>query len=304
MIPEDARSRDLIGYGPEPPAFAWPDGATVVVNLVVVYEEGSEASMRWGDARNEGWGEYAGEGPQPPSLDHGTEGHYDYGSRAGIWRLARIIDEAAVPATVSATATALELNPAVAEWMNVGDHDLLGHGWRWLPPWSMDEATEREHLARAVATYERVCGRRPLGWNSPYSASDATRRLLVEEGGFLYDSDPCADDVPYYVESAGAPLLVVPYSKTYNDSRYLASPGFGSPRDHLDLLVMGLDELVREGRTAMMTVVVHARWTGQAARAAALRAFLEHAGRTPGVAFMRRDDIARWWLERHPPSAG
>jgi hypothetical protein len=148
----------------------------------------------------------------------------------------------------------------------------------------------------------RVCGRRPLGWNSPYSASDATRRLLVEEGGFLYDSDPCADDVPYYVETGGEPLLVVPYSKTYNDSRYLASPGFASPRDHRDLLVMGLDELVREGRTAMMTVVVHARWTGQAARAAALRAFLEHAGRTPDVAFMRRADIARWWLDRYPPS--
>ena len=304
VIPDDVRARDLIGYGAEPPAFAWPDDATVVVNLVVVYEEGSEASLRWDDSRNEGWGEYPSEGPQPPHLDHGTEGHYDYGSRAGIWRLARLIDAAGVPATVSATATALELNPAVAEWMNTRDHDLLGHGWRWLPPWSMDEATERDHLAQAIATYVRVCGRRPLGWNSPYSASDATRRLLVEEGGFLYDSDPCADDVPYYVETGGAPLLVVPYSKTYNDSRYLASPGFGSPRDHLDLLVMGLDELVREGRSAMMTVVVHARWTGQAARAAALRAFLEHAASAPDVAFMRRDDIARWWLDRYPPTAG
>ena len=136
MIPDDVRARDLIGYGPEPPAFAWPDDATVVINLVVVYEEGSEASVRWDDARNEGWGEYPSEGPQPPHLDHGTEGHYDYGSRAGIWRLARLIDEAGVPATVSATATALELNPAVAEWMNARDHDLLGHGWRWLPPHS------------------------------------------------------------------------------------------------------------------------------------------------------------------------
>jgi hypothetical protein len=123
----------------------------------------------------------------------------------------------------------------------------------------------------------------------------------VEEGGFLYDSDPCADDVPYYVEADGASLLVVPYSKTYNDSRYLASPGFASPRDHLDLLTMGVDELVHEGRPAMMTVVVHARWTGQAARAAALRSFLEHATGLPGVAFMRRDDIARWWLEQYPP---
>ena len=301
-IPDDVRARDLVGYGSDPPQCGWPGGATVAVNLVVVYEEGSESSVLWGDERNEGWGEYAGEGPQPPRRDHGNEGHYEYGSRAGIWRLARIIDEAGVPATISATATALELNPGVAAWMNDREHDLLGHGWRWLPPWSMDEATEREHLGYAIETYERVCGRRPRGWNSPYSASDATRRLLLEEGGFLYDSDPCSDDVPYYADCDGRQLLVVPYSKTYNDSRYLASPGFASPRDHLELLTMGLDQLVREQRTAMMTVVVHARWTGQAARAAALRAFLDHAATLPGVAFMRRDDIARWWVDTVPAS--
>jgi peptidoglycan/xylan/chitin deacetylase (PgdA/CDA1 family) len=186
--------------------------------------------------------------------------------------------------------------------MNDREHDLLGHGWRWLPPWSMDESTEREHLGYAIETYERVCSRRPLGWNSPYSASDATRRLLLDEGGFLYDSDPCSDDVPYYADCDGRQLLVVPYSKTYNDSRYLASPGFASPRDHLELLTMGLDQLVREQRTAMMTVVVHARWTGQAARAAALRAFLDHAVALPGVAFMRRNDIARWWVDTVPAS--
>ena len=299
-IPDDVRARDLIGHGSEPPQCGWPGGATVAVNLVVVYEEGSEVSVLWGDERNEGWGEYAGEGPQPPRHDLGNEGHYEYGSRAGIWRLARIIDEAGVPATISATATALELNPAVATWMNDREHDLLGHGWRWLPPWSMDESTEREHLGYAIETYERVCGRRPLGWNSPYSASDATRRLLLDDGGFLYDSDPCSDDVPYYASCEGRQMLVVPYSKTYNDSRYLASPGFASPRDHLELLTMGLDQLVREQRTAMMTVAVHARWTGQAARAAALRAFLDHATKLSSVTFMRRDDIARWWLDMVP----
>ena len=135
----------------------------------------------------------------------------------------------------------------------------------------------------------------------PVWPSESTRDLLVEEGGFLYDSDGCADDVPYYASVAGEPFLVVPYSKTYNDSRFLMNPGFASPRDFLDTLVMGLDELVHERRTAMMTVAVHARWSGQAARAAVMREFLAHALAKPGVTFMRRLDIARWWLEQYPP---
>jgi peptidoglycan/xylan/chitin deacetylase (PgdA/CDA1 family) len=208
-----------------------------------------------------------------------------------------------VPVTVSAAAVALELNPGVPAWMRERGHDLLGHGWRWIPLWDMPREQEREHLLRAIESYERTLGERPYGWNCPSWPSDNTRELLVEEGGFLYDSDGCSDDVPHYATCLGQPFLVVPYSKTYNDSRFTTNPGFSSPRDFLDTLVMGLDELVREGRTAMMTVAVHARWTGQAGRAAALRAFLEHARATPGVAFMRRLDIARHWLERYPPGA-
>ena len=301
MIPDRVRRRDLVGYGRTPPSFSWPDEARVVVNLVLVYEEGSEASVLWGDDRNEGWGEYAEPGVQPPSRDPGTEGHYEYGSRAGVWRLARIFDEAGVPVTVSAAAVALELNPAVPAWMRERGHDLLGHGWRWIPLWDMPREEEREHLRRAIASYEHTLGERPVGWNSPSWPSEATRELLVEEGGFLYDSDTCSDDIPYYASCKGQPFLVVPYSKTYTDSRFLMNPGFASPRDFLDTLVMGLDELVREGRTTMMTVAVHARWSGQAARAAVMRAFIDHAQRTPDVSFMRRGDIARWWLARYPP---
>ena len=205
-----------------------------------------------------------------------------------------------MPVTVSAAAVALELNPEVCAWMLERGHDLLGHGWRWIPLWDMPRDEERQHLLRAVESYERSLGARPVGWNCPSWPSESTRELLVEEGGFIYDSDGCADDVPYYASSLGKPFLVVPYSKTYNDSRFLMNPGFASPRDFLDTLVMGLDELVREGRPTMMTVAVHARWSGQAARAAAVRAFLEHARRTPGVRFMRRVDIAQWWLERYP----
>jgi peptidoglycan/xylan/chitin deacetylase (PgdA/CDA1 family) len=301
-IPPAVRARNLVGYGRTPPRWEWPEGAQVVVNLVLVYEEGSEYSVLWGDDRNDGWGEYADPGVQPPQRDPGTESHYEYGSRAGIWRLARIFDGAGVPVTISATAVALELNPPVAEWMRERDHDLLGHGWRWTEAWTLSRDEERDAIAGAIETYERVLGSRPLGWNSRGWPSENTRELLFELGGFLYHSEGSADDVPYYEDVGGGSMLVVPYSKTYNDSRYLMNPGFASPRDFVETTVMGLDELLREGaeRATMMTVCVHARWSGQAARAAALREFLQHARRQPGVRFMRRCDIARWWLERYP----
>jgi peptidoglycan/xylan/chitin deacetylase (PgdA/CDA1 family) len=301
VIPEQVRARDLVGYGRTPPAFSWPDDARVVVNLVLVYEEGSEYSVMWGDDRNDGWGEYADPGVQPPQRDPGTESHYEYGIRAGVWRLARIYDEAAVPVTVSGSAVAIELNPGVADWMRERDHDLMGHGWRWTESWTYDRAEEREQIARAIETYERVLGSRPLGWNSRSWPSENTRGILLELGGFLYHSEGYSDDVPYYEPNESSTMLVVPYSKTYNDARYLMSPGFSSPRDFLDTAVMGLDQLVREERPTMMTVVAHARWSGQAGRAAALRMFIEHAKTQPGVRFMRRCDIARWWLDSYPP---
>jgi peptidoglycan/xylan/chitin deacetylase (PgdA/CDA1 family) len=301
VIPAAVRERDLVGYGRRPPAFEWPGGATVVINPVLVYEEGSEYSVRWGDDRNDGWGEYAGTGVEPPHRDPGTEGHYEYGSRTGVWRLARIYDEADVPVTVSGSATALELNPEVCDWMREHDHDLMGHGWRWVEAWHQTREQEREHLRRAIDSYERTLGSRPVGWNCRSWPTENTRELLREQGGFIYDSDVCADDVPYYDRSGAEPWLVVPYSKTYNDSRFLMSPGFSSPRDFLDTLTMGLEQLLHEGRAAMMTVAVHARWSGQAGRAAVMREFFAQAKETPGVVFMRRVDIARWWLERYPP---
>lgn len=300
-IPARVRERDLIGYGRSPEGLAWPDGSRVVVNLVLVYEEGSEYSVRWGDDRNDGWGEYAEPAIDPPGLDPGTESHYDYGARAGVWRLARIFDAAQVPVTVSATAVALELNPAVAGWMRERDHDLLGHGWRWTEAWRLSRAEERAHLHRAIESYERVLGARPLGWNSRSGPSEHTRDLLAEEGGFLYDSDSSADDLPYYASTPTGPFLVVPYTKTYNDSRYLVSPGFASPRDFLDTLTMAVDELALDERPSLLTVALHARWSGQAARAGAVRAFLEHAKTVEGVSFRHRLALARAWRDAHPP---
>jgi peptidoglycan/xylan/chitin deacetylase (PgdA/CDA1 family) len=301
-IPPAVRGRNFVGYGRTPPEFSWPGDARVAVNVVLVYEEGSEYSVLWGDDRNDGWGEYADPGVQPPHRDKGTEAHYEYGSRAGVWRLARIMDAAGTPVTVSATAVALELNPAVAEWMREREHDLLGHGWRWVEMWTLSREQERDQIQAALDTYERVLGSRPLGWNCRGWPSENTRELLVE-AGFIYDSDASADDLPYYEHVGERPFLVVPYSKTYNDSRFLMNPGFASPQDFLETLVMGLDQLVLEGeeRCSMMTVCFHARWSGQAARAAVLGRFLDHALGQPGVCFMRRSDIAKWWLDRFPP---
>ena len=160
---------------------------------------------------------------------------------------------------------------------------------------------EKQQIERAVEIYRRL-GLTAYGWNSRSWPSENTRSLLREIGGFVYHSEGSADDLPYYELVDGQTMLVVPYSKTYNDSRFVMNPGFNSPRDFVDTMVMGLDELLREGdtRRTMMTVAVHARWSGQAARAAALRLFIEHAQRQPGVSFMRRNDIARWWLDTYP----
>ena len=295
--------RDLVGYGRVPPRVTWPDGALVAINLVVVYEEGSERTIAADDAVNDGWGEYE-PAVDPPVRDLGTETHYEYGSRAGIWRLARLVDGYGIPATVSATAVALEHNPEVGTWILERGHDLLGHGWRWLPQWELHRDEEAAQLDRAIVTYERLLGVRPddYGWNSRSFPSVHTRELLAERG-FLYDSDPCNDDLPFWAGSTGGSVLVVPYSKTLNDSRYLVSPGFASPRDFADQCRAALEELLAEAAELggrMMTVAVHARWSGQPARTAGLRDFVDHALAKDGARFMHRNDIARWWIERGP----
>jgi peptidoglycan/xylan/chitin deacetylase (PgdA/CDA1 family) len=296
-------ARDLVGYGRYPPRVEWPGGALVAINLVLVYEEGSEREIGEGDAVNDGWGEYAS-AAEPPLRDLGTETHYEYGSRAGIWRLARLVDDLDVPVTVSATAVALERNPAVADWMLERNLDLLGHGRRWLPQWELSRAEEAREVDAAVESFDRLLGLRPAayGWNSRSFPSVHTRELLAERG-FLYDSDPCNDDLPYWVETADRRLLVLPYTKTLNDSRYLVAPGFSSPRDFADHCRAALDELLREAAALggrMMTVAVHARWSGQPARAAGLREFVEDARSRPGARFLRRADLARWWIEHGP----
>jgi peptidoglycan/xylan/chitin deacetylase (PgdA/CDA1 family) len=289
--------RDFVGYGPKPPFILWPGGVKVAINLVLNYEEGAEYS--WGeDGRNDNWGEYNIPN-SPPVRDLGTETHFEYGSRAGIWRLARLFDRYSIPLTVSACAVALERNPAVAEWMNARGHDLLGHGLRWHEYSTTSREEEERDLHEAIALYQKVTGQRPLGWNCRSFPSVNTRDLLVREGGFLYHSDPCNDDLPYFIDHGGTRVLVVPYSKTLNDSRYLIAPGYGNPRDFAEDCRSAINYMLDEADETggrMLTIGLHARWSGQPNRASGVRELIEDVLKTPGAAFMRRIDIARFWL--------
>jgi peptidoglycan/xylan/chitin deacetylase (PgdA/CDA1 family) len=294
-------SRDLIGYGPNPPKVRWPDGARVVVNLVLNYEEGAEYAVVAGDNRNEGFTEYNLEPMAPQYRDLVAESVYEYGSRSGVWRLLRLFDHYDLKVTIFACAVALMRNPAVAEWIARAGHEPCAHGWRWSEFWQMTREQEQEEITKAVEDIQRMTGERPYGWNSRYGPSVNTRELLVEERGFVYDSDAYNDDLPYFVNVRNKPHLVIPYTKTYNDVRFVMPQGYSRPADFFETCRQGLDYLWDEGEThpKMMSIGVHARLMGQAARAAALRDFIEYALNKPGVKFMRRIDIARWWLAHH-----
>lgn len=297
--------RDFVGYGRRPPAFTWPGDAKLVINMVIVYEEGAEYSHYDGDGRNDNWGEFDLR-ISPKVRDLGTETHFEFGSRVGIWRLARLFDRYAIPVTMSACARALERNPQVVSWLKERGHDVLGHGWKWTESWEMEKSDEREHLQRALSLYRDLLGERPLGWNSRSFPSVNTLDLIAEDGGFLYYSDPCNDEIPYYTSTKGGPLLVVPYSKLLNDSRFLVSPGYSSPRDFYEDSVRAIDYMVDEASDAgprMTTIAVHARWTGQPNRASALRDILDHCVSRPEIRFMRRDDIAQHWLAQFGPDS-
>lgn len=294
--------RDFVGYGRHAPRVRWPHDASLVVNIVLNYESGAEYSLPAGDGRNDSWGEYSTQ-VGPEIRDLGTETHYEFGSRVGIWRLARLFDRYQVPVTIGAAARALELNPQVAEWIAEAGHDVLAHGWRWAESSEMTREQEQEEIGRAVASIERLTGQRPLGWYARSFPSIHTRELLVAEGGFKYDSDASNDELPYFADVNSVPFLVVPYSKVYNDNRYLISPTYATPRHFFESLAAAVGYLCDEAADGhgarMMTVGLHERWSGQASRASAVRDFVEYVRSRPDVRFMRRIDIATWWLGHH-----
>ncbi len=298
--------RDLIGYGANPPDPKWPGGARLAINFVINYEEGSEASIFDGDDRTEtGLTESASVPFVEGVRNRGAESMFEYGSRVGFWRLMRLFAEHDMPVTIFGCALALERHPQAAAAIRDAGHDVCCHGWRWVEHYSLDEATEREHIRRAVESLRRTIGERPLGWYCRYAPSENTRRLLVEEGGFLYDSDAYNDELPYWTEVAttdGAkPHLVLPYSLTNNDVKFMR--GFlATGDDYFNFIKDGFDMLYAEGATApkMMSVGLHMRIMGHPARAAGLARLLDYIAGFDDVWVCRRVDIARHWVEIHP----
>ncbi|WP_246136689.1 polysaccharide deacetylase family protein [Leekyejoonella antrihumi] len=272
---------------------------------MVNYEAGSEYALGDGDKRREAVGEFGTAiNPTPAHIrDLCTESTFEYGSRAGVWRLARLLDQYAVPATFHVAARAVERNPEVGDYIAERGHEACAHGYRWEELWRLGPEEERAQLQAAVESIARTCGSRPVGWHSRCTPSSHTRQLVVEEGGFLYDSDAYNDDLPYYVNVGVHQHLVLPYSFTFNDMRF-AFPGFADPMSFFTYLQMGLDELWEEGATSpkMMTIGVHPRWTGQPGRSLALRKFLDYARDKGDVWFARRSDVAEHWLNHHVPA--
>jgi peptidoglycan/xylan/chitin deacetylase (PgdA/CDA1 family) len=291
-----APARDLIGYGPLPPHAAWPGGARIAVNFVLNMEEGAEYSVGDGDGRSEtALTEVAAPRVPPGDRDLAAESMYEYGARAGFWRLARLFQANDMKLTVFACALALERNPLIARHIVASGWDVCCHGYRWVEHYRMDEATERAQIRAAIASLQRSLGERPLGWYCRYAPSTQTRALLIEEGGFLYDSDSYADDLPYFVPVGGRRHLVVPYSLVTNDAK-LAGSAFASDA-FFALLRDAFDVLYAEGaeRPRMMSVGMHPRILGQPARIAGLARFMDHLRRHDRVWVCRRLDIARHW---------
>jgi peptidoglycan/xylan/chitin deacetylase (PgdA/CDA1 family) len=299
MIPGPVR--DMVGYNGNPPKVTWPDNARIAISLVVNYEEGSELSVGDGDKTNDRMLTEASWYPWPAGeRDLAAESMYEYGSRAGFWRLMDIFDEYDVKCTFYACAVALERNRDAAKLMRERGHDVISHGWRWEDHTLLTREEEREHIRMAIESIKETTGERPIGWYCRYGPSVNTRELLVEEGGFLYDSDAYNDDLPYWTMVNGVKHLVVPYDIVANDAGF-GSGLIGPPREFEEHLKYDFDRLYKEGAThpKMMSVGLHMRIIGQPARAQAVANFIEYAKSFPGVWFARRGDIARHWHENH-----
>lgn len=297
-LPGTRPPRELVGYGEHPPKVHWDNDARVALQIVVNYEEGSEKTFAMGDGTNDIFYEL------PFHLDErdlAVESFYEYGSRAGIWRLFRVFDAAGIPISCFASAVALERNPEVARKLTARTDETVGHGYRWSNHFEMSRDDEREAIRRAVESIERTTGSRPLGWYCR-EMSVNTRELVVEEGGFLYDSDCYSDDLPYWTRVLDRPHLVIPYGLVVNDVRYVVGTGFGSPHHFFELAKAHLDRLRNDGDdvSRMMSIGLHPRISGNPARSDALARFIEYAQSLDDVWIARRIDIARCFVEQQP----
>lgn len=296
--PQPARERDLLGYGGNWPNPCWPGGAKVAVSFVVNFEEGAEYSIADGDDRNEGIYEveHRLDGP-----DLCIESHFEYATRAAWWRIMDLLDAHGVKTTVSSCGRAVERLPEIARDAVRRGHEVSAHGWRWESHAGLPENVERENIARTVAAIAKVTGRRPVGWHTRSSGSLNTRRLLVEEGGFLYDSDAYNDDLPYFVAVGGRQHLVLPYAFDTNDMHFQHTQRFQG-RDFADYVIDAFDWLRQEGESSpkMMSIGLHPRMIGRPGRIGALDRILRHIMGAHGAWVATRESIARHCLETLP----
>jgi putative urate catabolism protein len=300
-MPQDY-PRDLKGYGAHPPKADWPGGARLAVQLVLNYEEGAERCVLHGDDASEAFlSEVPGASPRPDVRHMSMESVYDYGSRVGVWRLARLFERHRLPITVFAVGMAVERYADPVQALHAAGHEICAHGYRWIDYQHVPEAVEREHMQRAIAALTAATGERPLGWYTGRSSPN-TRRLVVEEGGFLYDADDYSDELPFWDCRHGRPQLVVPYTLDVNDMRFATTSGFSSGTQFFEYLQDSFEVLYQEGADTprMLSIGLHCRLAGRPGRIAALERFLTWARGFDDVWWCRRIDIARHWHERHP----
>ncbi len=295
-------TRDFIGYGPTPPDPQWPDGARIAVQFVLNYEEGGENNVLDGSAHSETFLSEMTPAEAFPNRHMSMESLYEYGSRAGLWRVLRAFERRGLPLTVFAVARAMARNPeAVAAFSELG-YEIASHGLRWKSYQLVDEDVERADMAEAVRILTELTGAAPLGW---YTGRDSprTRELVVEHGGFVYDSDSYADDLPYWTEVNGQNHLVVPYTLDTNDMRFASPAGFANGDEFYAHLRDAFDVLYREGTEGapkMLSIGLHCRIAGRPARTAALERFLDYVQSHEKVWITRRIDIAEHWRKVHP----
>lgn len=301
-MPDPMIARDLVGYGEFPPDPAWPDGAVIAVNLSLNIEGGGEATLANGDAVSEGMLNDIGVPTMAGRRVPLVESVFEYGSRRGAWRVLDILRDFSVPVSVLAVARALEQNPALIRACVERGHEIVSHGYRWIDYGEVEIEVEREHIRRAVAILTELSGERPLGWMTGRPGPN-TRRLIAEEGGFLYDRDSLADELPYWLEMPTGPHLVIPYSYEANDNRFNGNSGFSTGGDFFTYMRDAFDVLYREGERGspkLLSIGLHDRLIGRPGRCTGLTRLLEHMRKHDRVWFCRGIDIARHWRERFP----
>jgi OHCU decarboxylase len=297
--------RDMTGYGATPPNAAWPKGAKIAVQIVLNYEEGGENNILHGDAASEAFlSEVVGAAPWEGQRHWNMETVYEYGARAGFWRLHRLLKD--LPITVYGVATALARAPEQVAAMKAAGWEIASHGLKWVEYKDAPEEVERAHMAEAIRLHTEVVGERPRGWYTGRCSMN-TVRLAAEEGGFAYVADSYADDLPYWERVAGRDQLVVPYTLDANDMRFAVAAGFGGPYEFEHYLKDSFDTLYAEGEAGapkMLSIGLHCRLIGRPGRAAALRRAIEHMAGHDGVWFATRLEIAEHWAKAHPPKVG